>query len=206
MKTQERLRIAIQKSGRLNEGSIEFLASCGLKFEPSGKLLIHPCLNYPIDLLYLRDDDIPEYVSRSVADFGIVGLDVLSESDVELPIVAKLGSGMCKLMIAVPEKSPIKEIRDLEGERIATSYPKLLTNYLNSNHIEAAIIPISGSVEITPSLNLADAICDIVQAGTTLKAHNLKPIFTVMESQAVLVESPIHKPSKLRFIKKLGLN
>ncbi|MEK7161890.1 MAG: ATP phosphoribosyltransferase [Patescibacteria group bacterium] len=206
MKTPERLRIAVQKSGRLNQGSMDFLVSCGLAFAPNGHSLILPCQNFDLDVLYLRDDDIPEYVSRGVADFGIVGQNVLAEKEFKPKILKKFDFGKCRLMIAAPADSVIKTPKDLEGERIATSYPKLLIDYLKKEKLEAAIIPISGSVEITPDLNLADAICDIVQTGTTLKAHDLVPLFTILESQAVLIESPINKQFKEKFLLKCGIN
>lgn len=205
MTSQERLKIAVQKSGRLNQASMDFLVSCGLSFAPNGNSLIRPCENYDLDVLYLRDDDIPEYVSRGVADFGIVGENVLAEKQIKLTILKKFDFGKCKLMIAAPANSEIKELKDLEGERIATSYPKLLANYLKEKKLEAAIIPISGSVEITPDLNLADAICDIVQTGNTLTAHNLVPLFTLLESRAVLIESPIVKEAKAKFLAKCNI-
>lgn len=201
--TNDKLKIAVQKSGRLNQASMDFLASCGLQFVPNGNLLIRPCQNFNLEILYLRDDDIPEYVSRGVADFGIVGQNVLAEKGINLKILRKFEFGKCRLMIAAPAVSAIKGPKDLEGERIATSYPKLLTSYLKQQKVEAAIIPISGSVEITPDLNLADAICDIVQTGDTLKAHNLLPLFTIMESQVVLIESPVEKKDKEPFLSKL---
>ncbi len=200
MKNQPKLRIAIQKSGRLNEPSMDFLKSLGLSFPPNGKSLIHQCENFDLEVLYLRDDDIPEYVSRGVADFGIVGQNVLLEKEVHLPILKELGFGKCSLVIAVPEKSPIKKSKHLDGERISTSYPRLLTKYLTSKNVESTIIPISGSAEITPGLNLSDAICDIVQTGKTLKANKLVSIFKVLESQAVLIESPHINPNKKEFL------
>lgn len=205
MTTPRRLKIAVQKSGRLNQASMGFLASCGLSFAPNGNSLILPCQNFDLDVLYLRDDDIPEYVSRGVADFGIVGQNVLAEKEVNLKVLKKFDFGKCRLMIAAPASSNIKKPQDLEGERIATSYPKLLGSYLKKEGLEAAIIPISGSVEITPDLNLADAICDIVQTGNTLKAHNLVPLFTLLESQAVLIESPVDKEAKTKFLSKANL-
>jgi ATP phosphoribosyltransferase len=205
MKNQPKLRIAVQKSGRLNEPSMNFLKSLGLSFAPNGKSLIHQCQNYPLEVLYLRDDDIPEYVTSGVADFGIVGQNVLAEKEVGPKIIKKFEFGECKLIIAAPRNSSIKEPKDLEGERIATSYPKLLSGYLKKENLEAAIIPISGSVEITCDLNLADAICDIVQTGQTLKAHNLSALFTLLESQAVLVESPIKKAEKAGFLSKFKI-
>ena len=203
--TPERQRIAIQKSGRLHQASMEYLTSRGLKFPTNGKSLIHPSDNFEIDLLYLRDDDIPEYVSRGVADFGIVGENVLAEKGIELPIVSKMDFGYCKLVIAIPRDSRIQEPADLEGRRIATSYPKLLSDFLKSKGIEASIVPISGSTEITPELDMADAICDLVQTGATLKAHNLAELCTIMESQAVLVASPVQKVAKERFLSEIGI-
>lgn len=206
MKKANRLKIAIQKSGRLNEASIQFLISLGLRFLPNGNSLVQECQNFDLDIIFLRDDDIPEYVGRGVADFGIVGQNVLLEKQVTADVVQKLDFGKCRLVIAVPKKSLVKKPGDLEGERIATTYPGILGTYLKEKGIDAAIIPIAGSVEITPELNLADAICDIVQTGATLKAHNLKSVFTILKSQAVLIESPIVKQAKSMFINKLQSN
>lgn len=203
--TPERQRIAIQKSGRLYQASMDFLTARGLKFPPNGKSLIVQCENFDIDLLLLRDDDIPEYVRAGVADFGIVGENVLAEKGIDLPVVTKLDFGRCKLMIAVPKESKVKTVQDLDEKRIATSYPKLLSEYLKKQGIEASIVPISGSTEITPELDLADAICDIVQTGSTLKAHDLVPLCVIMESQAVLVEGPQKKVAKDRFLSLINL-
>ncbi len=203
--TPERQRIAIQKSGRLYQASMDFLTARGLKFPPNGKSLIVPCENFDIDMLLLRDDDIPEYVRAGVADFGIVGENVLAEKGIELPVIEKLDFGKCKLVIAVPEESRIKTPENLQGKRIATSYPKLLSGFLKEKSVEAVVVPISGSTEITPELDLADAICDIVQTGSTLKAHDLAPICVIMESQAVLVQSPQSKLAKKRFLSQINL-
>jgi ATP phosphoribosyltransferase len=202
MKKDNRLKIAIQKSGRLNQPSMAFLVSLGLEFLPNGSSLVQECGNFDLDVLFLRDDDIPEFVSRGVADFGIVGQNVLLEERADIELIRNLDFGKCRLAIAAPENSPIKNPQDLEGERIATTYPYLLRRYLKSQKIGAAVIPITGSVEIAPELNLADAICDIVQTGTTLKAHRLIPIATIIESQAVFISSPFQKESKNQFLKK----
>jgi len=193
-----RLRIAIQSKGRLQENSISFLKSQGLKFEINGRSLVTPCIDQEIDVLLLRNSDIPEYVHAGVAEFGIVGENVLQEKNTHVRILKKLGFGICRLVIAVPEDSPIQSVEDLEGERIATSYPKFLTKFLQEKGIHAAIIPISGSVEVTPELNLADAICDLVQTGSTLKAHGLKELVTILESEAVLIQS-LHHTSESSF-------
>ena len=200
MSTKQRLRIAIQKSGRLYQSSLDLLAARGLIFLPNGRSLSNPCANRPIDLLYLRDDDIPEYVERGIADLGIVGENVLAEKGRMLPIVSRLDFGICRLVIAAPQNSDIWRPQDLVGRRIATSYPKLLAAYLEKENVKACIVPISGSAEITPRLGLADAVCDIVQTGATLKAHDLVPLFTVMESQAVLVKSPTESTRKEEFL------
>jgi len=192
----DRLKIAIQKKGRLSEASLAFLNSLGLMFKPNGHSLIQKCEDRNIDLILLRDDDIPEYVSRGVADFAIIGQNVLLEKRMQAEIIRELDFAKCRLDIAVPEDSPIKVLKDLEGERIATTYPELLKEYLAKNNINSAIIPIQGSVEITPELNLADAICDVVQTGNTLKAHNLKPLVTILESKALLITNDVGKKGK----------
>lgn len=204
MKTS-RLKIAIQKKGRLNQASMEFLRSLGLRFAANGYALLTECENFDLDVLLLRDDDIPEYVSRGVVDFGILGENVLFEKQAGAQVLRRLNFGKCRLMIAVPKNSGISDLKGLEGERIATSYPRLLGEYLRRNDIDAAVIPITGSVEITPELNLADAVCDLVQTGNTLRAHDLTPLLTVLESQAVLIESPFRKAEKSGFIDKFAL-
>lgn len=196
----ERLRIAVQKSGRLHDASIKYLAKRGLSFSPNGKSLIQSSESADVDVLYLRDDDIPAYVSRGVADFGIVGENVLAEGGIGLSVVQKLDFGRCSLVIAVPEGSRIEVPSDLQGKRIATAYPRMLNEFLKKETVNAGIVPISGSAEITVELDLADAICDIVQTGATLKAHDLVPIITIMESQAVLVESPGKSMRKKDFL------
>ncbi|MDO8593950.1 MAG: ATP phosphoribosyltransferase [bacterium] len=192
----DRLKIAIQKKGRLSEASLAFLNSLGLRFTPNGHYLIQKCEDREIDLILLRDDDIPEYVNRGIADFAIIGQNVLLEKQLNANIIRELDFAKCRLDIAVPEDSLIKTPKDLEGERIATTYPQLLKEYLAKNNINSAIIPIQGSVEITPELNLADAICDVVQTGNTLKAHNLKPLVTILESKALLITNDVVKKGK----------
>jgi len=193
----------VQKSGKLYDASIKYLSSVGLTFPSKEKSLMLSSENSDIDILFLRDDDIPEYVASGVADFGIVGENVLKEKNLDLKIIKRLDFGGCSLVIAVPKKSGIKELRDLEGKRIATSYPKLLADYLRDNDVRASVTVLSGSVEITPGLDLSDAICDLVQTGETLKAHNLVPIATVMDSTAVLIESPTENERKAEFMEKI---
>ncbi|MBI5414166.1 ATP phosphoribosyltransferase [Candidatus Peregrinibacteria bacterium] len=183
----KKTRIALQSKGRLKERSVEFLRSKGLKFPENGEGLLTSCSNADIEILWLRDDDIPEYVRCGAADFGIVGENVLQEQKSGLRIIRKLGFSKCRLVIAVPKNSRILELADLEGERIATSYPSLLCDFLQSRNIHATMIPLSGSVEIAPEMSLSDAICDLVQSGNTLKIHNLRELKTIFESEAVLI-------------------
>jgi ATP phosphoribosyltransferase len=181
------LKIAIQKSGRLNEKSVEILKNCGLSFENYKSSLISTVSNFPLEILFLRDDDIPEYVQDGIADLGIVGENVIIESGAQVGYLQKLGFGKCTLKIAVPNESTITDIAGLEGHAIATSYPVILQNYLQENNINAEIRTISGSVEIGPGLGLSDAIFDIVSTGGTLKSNGLKPFAEVMKSEAVLI-------------------
>ena len=202
-KNEGRLKVAVQKSGKLYDASMKYLSSVGLAFPSKEKSLMLSSENSDVDVLFLRDDDIPEYVASGVADFGIVGENVLKEKNLSLEIIQRLDFGGCSLVIAVPKKSGIKKLTDLEGKRIATSYPKLLADYLRENDVRASVTVLSGSVEITPGLDLSDAICDLVQTGETLKAHNLVSIATVMESTAVLIESSTKNDRKTEFIKKI---
>jgi ATP phosphoribosyltransferase len=183
------LKIAIQKSGRLNEKSVEILKNCGLSFENYKSSLISTVTNFPLEILFLRDDDIPEYVQDGIADLGIVGENVIVEAGAEVTYLQKLGFGKCTLKIAIPNESRITEIAQSEGKAIATSYPVILDKYLKENHVNADIRTISGSVEIGPGLGLSDAICDIVSTGGTLKSNGLKPFSEVMKSEAVLIGS-----------------
>ncbi len=181
------LKIAIQKSGRLNEKSVELLKNCGLSFENYKSSLISTVSNFPLEILFLRDDDIPEYVQDGIADLGIVGENVISETEVDVSYLQKLGFGKCTLKLAVQNNSDIQNINDLNGKAIATSYPVILKKFLDKNNIRADIRTISGSVEISPGLGLSDAIFDIVSTGGTLKSNGLKPFADVLSSEAVLI-------------------
>ena len=181
------LKIAIQKSGRLNEKSVELLKNCGLSFENYKSSLISPVSNFPLEILFLRDDDIPEYVQDGIADLGIVGENVIQETQVSVNYLQRLGFGKCSLKIAVPNNSGIDDISQLNGKSIATSYPAILSKFLTQHEIQADIRTISGSVEISPGLGLSDAICDLVSTGGTLKSNGLKPFADVMSSEAVLI-------------------
>jgi ATP phosphoribosyltransferase len=181
------LKIAIQKLGRLNEKSVELLKNCGLTFENYKSSLISPVSNFPLEILFLRDDDIPEYVQDGIADLGIVGENVIQETEVEVSYLQRLGFGRCSLKIAVPNAFDISDLSELNGKAIATTYPVILKKYLKEQNIQADIRTISGSVEISPGLGLSDAICDLVSTGGTLKSNGLKPFANVMSSEAVLI-------------------
>lgn len=185
----KRLKLAIQKKGRLSEKSIQLLRNCGLDIENFRERLIISSNNFKLDLLFLRDDDIPEYVQENVAQIGIVGENVVLEKGLDVEIVKKLGFGKCTLSMGIPESSKISDVSDLNGKTIATSYPNILKNYLNQNNISAKIIELSGSVEIAPSLGVADIICDLVSSGNTLKLNKLKKSIKVLDSEAVLIKN-----------------
>ena len=181
------LKIAIQKSGRLNEKSVELLKNCGLNFENYKSSLISPVSNFPLEILFLRDDDIPEYVQDGIADLGIVGENVIQETEVVVTYLQKLGFGKCSLKVAITNNSDIQQLADLNGKSIATTYPVILGKFLQKNQIQSDIRTISGSVEISPGLGLSDAICDLVSTGGTLKSNGLKAFADVMSSEAVLI-------------------
>ncbi len=184
------LRIAIQKSGRLSDDSIKLFKECGIRFESgsTGKLK-SLSTNFPAEFLFLRDDDIPGYVEDGVADLGIVGENVLVESHKNVRVVHQLGFSKCRLSLAIPRGTQWNGVQDLQGRGIATSYPRILGNYLQENGVEADIHEISGSVEIAPSIGLADAVCDIVSSGSTLLSNGLKEVEVIFKSEAVLIGS-----------------
>ena len=181
------LRLAIQKKGRLAEKSLELLKSAGIRIENYSRQLLIKAQNFNLELLFIRDDDIPEYVRDGVADIGIVGENIIYESGKDLDVVEKLGFGKCRMSIAVPKRNEFNSIKDLQGKNIATTYPKILKKYLDENNINATVHYISGSVEITPNINLADAIFDIVSTGSTLISNGLKEVQTILKSEAVIV-------------------
>jgi ATP phosphoribosyltransferase len=186
---QETLRIAVQKSGRLYEGSMKLLKECGIEISNGNNQLRVQAANFPIEVFFLRDDDIPEYVQDAVADIGFVGENVVLESNKETDTIEKLGFGKCRLSIAVPKSDVIKSINDLQNKKIATSYPFILSGFLKEKEITASIHEISGSVEIAPRIGLADAICDLVSSGSTLFTNELKEIETILTSEAVLISN-----------------
>jgi ATP phosphoribosyltransferase len=194
MQQKARLTIAIQKKGRLSEDSIALLQQCGLKLRSSKSSLFYSAENLPIDLLLVRDDDIPALIQDEVCDLGIIGENVLQECEnIEKELIfdrlKPLGFGRCRLSIACPRESTLLEPLSLQGKKIATSYPNILQKYLKSNNVSAKVVNISGSVEIAPRLKMSDAICDLVSTGRTLEENNLKEIIVILQSQAVLVKA-----------------
>ena len=200
----EKLKIAIQKSGRLNEDSIALLKECGLKINNGKEQLKVESSNFPLELLYLRNSDIPQYLEDGVADIAIVGENLLHEKSPHLPIIEKLGFSRCRVSIAVPGSHDLQEISELNGKKIATSYPETLRKYLEDNNIEAETHLINGSVEIAPNIGLADAICDIVSSGSTLFKNNLKEVDTILKSEAVLVSASKLSAGKQSILDKLS--
>jgi len=184
---KQKLKIAIQKSGRLNDDSIRILKECGIGFNDGMNKLKAEAMNFPLEVFFLRDDDIPQYVEDGVADIGIVGENVLLEKNKDVKVVDRLGFGKCRLSIAVPKGRKYKSITELEGQRIATSYPGILSKYLKKQKVNAEIHEISGSVEIAPGIGLADAICDLVSSGSTLFMNGLKETEVVLKSEAVMI-------------------
>jgi ATP phosphoribosyltransferase len=184
-----KLKIAIQKSGRLNEESIKLLKSCGINIENGKDQLKVDVMNFPIELLYLRNSDIPQYLEDGVVDIAIVGENLLIEKQKQIDIVEKLGFSKCKVSLAVPKDIEDTSIQYFEGKRIATSYPNTVKSFLDQNNVNAEIHVISGSVEISPNIGLADGICDIVSSGSTLFKNGLKETQVILRSEAVLAKS-----------------
>ncbi len=198
------LRIAIQKSGRLSDDSISLLRDAGIALSNGPtRLLRAPAVNFPLEVIFLRDDDIPEYVEEGVVDAGIVGENVILEKRSSVEQVEKLGFGRCRLSLAMPKNMPYEGVQHLHGKRIATSYVHIIEDFLHKHGVKADIHQISGAVEITPSLGLADAIFDVVSTGSTLLANGLREVETVLESQAVLVASPGLAPEKQEILQRL---
>ena len=183
----KRLRIAVQKSGRLSEMSLELLKECGIDVKNGRAQLVASASNFPLDVLYLRDDDIPQYVEDGVADLGILGENVVIESRAKVDMIKRLDFGRCRLSLAVPKAVDYQGLSYFQDRKIATSYPNILTDYLTANGITSDIHVISGSVEIAPNIGLADAIFDIVSTGSTLLSNGLKEVEVALKSEAVMV-------------------
>lgn len=199
----EKIKIAIQKSGRLFDDSLQILRECGLKIDASNGKLKSDVPNFPLEVLFLRNSDIPQYVEDGVVDIGIVGENLLIEENSKLKTLLKLNFSKCKVSLAAPKNSKIKSLKDFEGKKIATSYPNTVSNYLKENKVKAEIHTISGSVEIAPTLGLADAIVDIVSSGNTLFMNGLKEIEVILKSEAVLVKGKHLSTAKKEILEKL---
>jgi ATP phosphoribosyltransferase len=198
-----KLKIAIQKSGRLYEDSVQLLKECGIDLRNVKDRLKTESDNFPLEVFFLRDDDIPQYVEDGVADIGIVGENVLFEKNKKAEIVEKLGFGKCRLSVAIPRNQEYRGIDSLEGKRIATSYPFLVNEYLQKNKVRAEIHEISGSVEIAPGIGLADVVADLVSSGSTLMMNGLKEVEVIMQSQAVLIRNHSLDKEALKLLEKL---
>lgn len=198
-----KLKIALQKSGKLADGSKDLLRKCGIGFSNGADKLRTEAADFPLEIFFLRDDDIPDYVADGVADIGIVGENIAAEDPKNVRILEKLGFGKCRLSIAVPKATEYIGVSDFAGKRIATSYPGLLGRYLIDRGVAADIHEISGSVEIAPSIGLADAVCDLVSSGSTLFSNGLREVETVMTSEAVLIARPGLDPELSALLDKL---
>lgn len=200
---KETIRIAIQKSGRLNEGSIKLIRECGIKFSNGTGKLKTSADNFPAEFLFLRDDDIPGYVEDGVADLGIVGANVAEEKRKNVKTVKQLGFSKCRLSLAIPRDKVYEGVTYFEGKNIATSYPRLLSDFLQKHQVIANIHEISGSVEIAPSIGLADAVCDLVSSGSTLLSNGLKEVEIIYKSEAVLISGNELSAQKQALLDKL---
>lgn len=197
------LKLAIQKSGRLHEDSIRLLNDCGIAVKSSGSHLRTVAENFPLEVYFLRDDDIPQYVEDGVAHVGIVGENVLFEKEKKAEIVEALGFGKCRLSIAVKKGETYASPQYLHGKKIATSYPVLTQKFLDENNVGAEIHEISGSVELAPGIGLADAVCDLVSSGSTLFMNGLQEVQTILKSQAVLVRHATLSPEHHQVLAQL---
>ena len=199
----KKLRIAVQKSGRLNEDSMRILKDIGISIDNGKDQLKASARDFPIEVFYLRNGDIPQYLKDGVVDAAIIGENVLVEKGDDITIVERLGFSKCKVSIAVPKDSNAKSLKDLEGKRIATSYPNTVNQFLNRENIKANLHIINGSVEIAPNIGLADGICDIVSSGSTLFKNGLKEIEVLLTSEAVLAVSPQIDEDRTSILQKI---
>lgn len=197
------LRIAIQKSGRLQEGSLQLLKESGLSISNGKDQLKAQVRNFPVEILFLRDDDIPQYVEDKVADVGIVGENVFIEKEKKNTLIKRLDFAKCRLCLAIPRSEAYTGLQWFQNKNIATSYPTIVSQFLKKNNIEAGIHEISGSVEIAPGIGLADGICDIVSTGSTLLSNGLKEVETVLYSEAVMIATPELVQEKQNILNKL---
>ncbi len=197
------IRIAIQKAGRLNEDSLQILKDCGISIDNGKDQLRASSRNFPLEVFYLRNGDIPQYLRDGVVDIAIIGENVLIEKGEDIHIAEKLGFSKCKVSLAIPKSVKYNSVRDFEGKRIATSYPNTVRNYLREKGVQADLHIITGSVEIAPNIGLAEAICDIVSSGSTLFKNNLKEVEVMLTSEAVLAVSPKISDERREILKKI---
>lgn len=197
------LRIAIQSKGRLYEETMDLLGELGIKLSSAKRTLLIPARNFPVEVLFLRDDDIPESVASGIADVGIVGLNEYMEKDKDAEIVKKLEFSKCRLSLAIPKDAEYDGLKWFEGKKIATSYPNILNDFLDKNGIKSDIHVITGSVEIAPGIGLSDAIFDIVSSGSTLVSNQLKEVEVVVESQAVMIANKSLTDEKREILEEL---
>ena len=190
------LKIAIQKNGRLSENSRDLLEECGIKFLNGSAALKSNALNFPAEALFLRDDDIPQYVEQNVADIGIIGENIVYEKDKDVKVIEHLGFATCRLSLAIPKEETYTGVNYFMNKKIATSYPVILNNFLQKHQITAEVEEISGSVEIAPGIGLANAICDIVSSGSSLMANGLIEVEIILKSQAVIIANKNLSPEK----------
>jgi ATP phosphoribosyltransferase len=200
-----RLKLAVPAKGRLAEPSLRLCADAGLSFEVTERSLVVPCANAPVDLLLVRPSDIPEYAQDGVVDLGITGANLVVEAEADVVTLAELGFGRCRLDAAVPVDAPQREITDLDGLRVATAYPSSTARLLGERGITCELVPVSGSVEATPRLGLADAIVDLVSTGSTMDATGLRPVGTLLDSQAVLVGGRAAVEARGELVERLEL-
>ena len=198
-----KLKLAIQKNGRLSEKSLKLLEECGIKISNGTRKLKAVSSNFPLEILFLRDDDIPQYVEQGVADIGIIGLNEVLEQKKNIAVVQKLGFAQCRLSLAIPKEETYNGIQYFENKKVATSYPEILSSYFQEKNINVQIEKIGGSVEIAPGIGLSDGIFDIISTGSTLLTNGLKEVETVLESEAVLISSQNLSDENLELLNKL---
>lgn len=200
---EKTLRIALQAKGRLNEDSMKLLEEAGISINSAKRQLLSKSPNFPLEVLYLRDDDIPQAVASGVADVGIVGFNEVAEKSKNVVVSHKLGFGQCRISLAIPKGEEYKGVAYFNGKRVATSYPVILKRFFEENNINATIEEIAGSVEVAPAVDMADAIFDIVSSGGTLVSNGLKEVEKVIDSEAVLISNPMIAPEKEAIMRQL---
>ncbi|MEZ4810997.1 MAG: ATP phosphoribosyltransferase [Allomuricauda sp.] len=198
-----KIRIAVQKSGRLNEDSLTILKDCGISIDNGKDQLKATAMNFPLEVFYLRNGDIPQYLRDGVVDIAIIGENVLVEKGEDISVVEKLNFSKCRVSLAIPKSTKYNSVKDFEGKKIATSYPNTVNEYLQSKGVTAELHIINGSVEIAPNIGLADGICDIVSSGSTLFKNNLKEVEVILTSEAVLAVSPKISEERKEILKKI---